>query len=85
MPRGTEQLTYIECDNKSCKKRHYTSGDEVAPGFYGTVTRADGGGEEQATFYSCSPAPGHIGKAILGALAAPVGSPPEGDTLHDQG
>lgn len=35
MARGTEQLMFVQCDNQSCKKKHYTRGDETAPGFYG--------------------------------------------------
>lgn len=97
MATGTEHVTFVQCDNQSCRRRRYISNSGVAPGLYGTVTRVKGSGTEafgeRVDFYSCSQAPGHIGKAALGALEEPDNvrgiSPEEfavnDDTPHDQG
>lgn len=67
MAISKEQVEVAQCDG--CGKIRYGTG---LPGLVGTVTATgrDGGPQSVTTFHSCSMAPGHIGKAILNALAA---------------
>lgn len=88
MATGTEQVAFVQCDNTSCKRKKYVASNGVAPGIYGSVTRVTASGpdqdlQERVEFYSCSLAPGHIGKAILGALEEPDSVQPVEGSPHD--
>ena len=75
MAINTEEVDVATCN--ACGKREY-SADHTFNGLSGVAHAVTAGGGYPVSWYSCSMAPGHIGKAVRAAIDAGPGEP------HDQ-